>query len=536
MRILLIFTLCLAAMAPVIAQDSRSVQEPQVVGRITVTTDDEMQRVVQLGLDLVEYREGNDLLFVTTQKELSELQAAGWSVRIDEQRTAELPQPGRETFGGGYRTVEETYAYLDQLQAAYPNLAAVVTYGQSWQKLHAPAGYNLKAIVLTKRDPIASPKPTLLIQGGIHAREYVPPELATRFAQYLLSNYGIDADATWLLNEHKIVIAPIFNPDGRKIAETGQLKRKNMNHKTGGCTGNSLGIDLNRNYSFSWGLVNRPTDPPCGETWPGLSANSEPEVLASQDLIRSLFPDQRLPDRSSPAPLAATGVFLDMHSYGNLMLYPWGQDNLPPPNMQLQTIARKAASYNGYDPIQTIDLYPTSGTSQDFAYGELGVAGFGMEVGNSGTCGGFMPPYSCLDGGNGGNFWNLNRPVLLYLAKIARTPYMTGEGPNTETLTISPGVPTSWNLRAQITDANNGNQNIAAAEVYIDTPPWRGGTPTPMIPEDGSFNSPTEFATAQITVPPGRHIMYVRGRDTASNWGAVKAVFKVDVVTVPKPH
>ena len=149
-----------------------------------------------------------------------------------------------------------------------------------------------------------------------------------------------------------------------------------------------------------------------------------------------------------------------------------------------------------------------------------------METGSgSGACGGFMPPYTCLDGGTGGNFWNLNLPVLLYLAKLARTPYMTGEGPTTETLTATRTRLNRFSLRAQISDQNNGNQPIAAAEVYVDLPPWRNGTPIAMTPEDGSFNSPVEFAVANITVPPGRHILYVRGRDSAGNWGVIKAAF-----------
>jgi Zinc carboxypeptidase len=477
----------------------------------------------------MEYREGKELVFLTTRAELDELAAKGWHVRIDVEATATLPSgTSPDTFGGGYRTVEETYAFLDQMHAQYPDLCHVFTYGQSWLKIqNQNQGYDLKGVRLTSTVHSENFKPIFYAQGGIHAREYVPPELATRFIQYLLNNYGIDADATWLLDEQQVVIVPLYNPDGRKIAETGQLKRKNMNSTTGGCSQVNNGIDLNRNYSFDWGTVNRPSDPPCGETWPGLTAASEPETAAVNTLLMSLFPDQRPShDRTTPAPLDATGVTLDMHSTGNLDLYPWGEDTLPPPNLQLRTIARKMASYNNYSPIQTIELYPTSGTAQDWTYGELGVAGFGMESGlGSGTCGGFMPPYSCMDGGSGGSFWNLNRPVLLYLAKIARTPFMTGEGPTTETLTVNrTATAFSYSLRAQVNDVGNGNNNVTAAELYVDTPPWRGGTPVAMTAEDGNFNSPNEFAIATVTTGPGRHIIYVRGTD-GSNFGAIKAVF-----------
>jgi hypothetical protein len=526
MRILLILTLLAAGSIPLFAQDVKSDEEPQIMARITVTNAEDLQRIARLGLDLMEYREGDDLIFLTTQKQLDELKNAGWNVRIDEHMTAGLPRPGdTETFQGGYRTVEETFAFLNQMTANYPQLAQVFTYGQSWEKMRNPLnGYTLTGIKLTNRQ-ISGPKPRIVIQAGIHARELVPPELATRFIQYLLSNYGSDGDATWILDEHEIYIIPLINPDGRKIAETGQMKRKNTNNLTGGCSVVSAGIDLNRNYSFWWGTVNSPKDPPCGETWPGLQPASEPEIQSMQALMTSLFPDQREPDRSSPAPLDATGVFLDMHSTGNLVLYPWGEDETPPPNPQFVTIAEKMASYNGYNPIQSIQLYPTSGTAHDWAYGELGLAGLGMETGLGGTggCLGFMPQYICMDGSTNGNFWNLNRPVLLYLVKLPRTPFMTAEGPTPETFTATRTRLNRYVLRTQISDENNGGQNVTAAEFYLDTPPWRGGTPIPMSAVDGSFDSPVENAIGSVQVP-GSHLVYVRGRDSAGNWGVMKGV------------
>ncbi len=529
MRILLVLTLLAAAVMPLQAQDFKSVAEQQIMARITVSNDVDMQRISKLGLDLMEYREGDELIFLATQKQLDELRNAGWNVRLDEHLTAELPRPGdTETFMGGYRTVEETFAFLNQMATTYPRLAQVFTYGQSWEKMRNPLnGYNLTGIKLSNQNTVRD-KPKFFLQAGIHARELVPPEMAMRFIQYLLANYGTDADATWLLDEHEIIVVPLINPDGRKIAETGLLKRKNTNNLTGGCTGTFTGIDLNRNYSFWWGTVNMPTDPPCGETWPGLTAASEPEIQYEQAFLASLFPDQRPNDRTTPAPPDATGVFLDMHSYGNLVLYPWGEDETPPPNMQLQTIAQKMASYNGYNPIQSIQLYPTSGSSKDWAYGELGVAALSTETGlSSGTCGGFMPAFTCLDGGTNGNFWNLNRPVLLYLSKLARTPYMTSEGPTPETFTSLRMRFNRFSLRAQISDQSNGGQNVTAAEVYVDVPPWRGGTAIAMTAEDGSFNSPNEAAVANISISAVSHLLYVRGRDSDGNWGVVKGVFSM---------
>jgi hypothetical protein len=104
----------------------------------------------------------------------------------------------------------------------------------------------------------------------------------------------------------------------------------------------------------------------------------------------------------------------------------------------------------------------------------------------------------------------------------------------TDTLTISrtPGARLgSYRLRAQITDAASleSGQNITAAEAYVDLPPWRpGAIAVPLTAEDGNFNTPTEYAVGNVRVGAGKHIIFVRGRDAAGNWGPVKAVFKID--------
>ena len=95
---------------------------------------------------------------------------------------------------------------------------------------------------------IAGPKPKLFVTGAIHAREYATAELATRFAEYLVNNYGVDADATWILDYHEVHVMLQTNPDGRKKAETGLSWRKNTNQNYCGATSNYRGADLNRNF------------------------------------------------------------------------------------------------------------------------------------------------------------------------------------------------------------------------------------------------------------------------------------------------
>lgn len=85
----------------------------------------------------------------------------------------------------------------------------------------------------------------------------------------------------------------------------------------------------------------------------------------------------------------------------------------------------------------------------------------------------------------------------------------------------------SFSLTADLDDSLSGNNNIQSAEYFIDTDPGFGSA-TPMVPKDGSFNSPHEKVEATVDTSFWRrgstHIIYVRGKDTVGNWGAAHRV------------
>jgi plastocyanin len=487
----------------------------------------------------VRYDEGY-LVIGVTAAEYDRLLAAGFRLEIDEELTAEMNQvrePNEE--GSGipgyvcYRTVEETLDSISQMVSTYPTLATSVDIGNSWEKSQGLGGYDLMVVKLTNSE-IPGPKPKLFAMSSVHAREYAPAELNTRFAEYLLQNYGTDADATWILDHHEIHLLLQANPDGRKQAETGLLWRKNKNNNFCANT-NSRGIDLNRNYSFSWNYCNNnscSSSNQCDLTYRGASASSEPETQAVEAYVRAEFPDQREEPIDAAPPLTATGIFFDIHSFSQLVLWPWGF-NAPPPNeAQLQTLGRKLAYFNDYYPVQAVGLYPTDGTTDDFAYGELGLAAYTFEVGTS-----FFQACSTFEN----TILPDNLPALLYAAKVVRTPYMTPAGPEALGLTLSEdrvGIGQEVTLEATLNDSRFNSQNgteptqaIAAAEYYIDVPPWVTTTVPvafAMSAADGSFNSTAEGVTASIDstgLSVGKHTIFVRGQDSDGNWGAFSAIF-----------
>ena len=496
----------------------------------------------------VNKKEGYAVIGVSDFFEYLRLENEGYRLEVDEKLTADLNRPRTRAPGqtGGipgfpcYRTVEETFTSAQSITIQYPNLAEWIDAGDSWEKTNpgGNAGYDMMVLRLTN-EQITVPKPKIFIMSSVHAREYTPAELNTRFAEYLVSNYGIDPDITWLLDYNEFHLLLQANPDGRKHAESGLWWRKNTDNDDG-CSAFSppytyFGTDLNRNYPFHWNCCyGGSSGNPCDETYRGPAAVSEPETQAVVNYVKSIFPDLRPADITTAAPITTSGIFLDIHSYSRLVLWTWGFTNTVAPNgAQLQTLGRKFAYFNNYRPEQAMSLYVTDGTTDDFAYGELGLPAYTFELG---TYPFFQP---C------GVFENTilpdNLKALVYAGKAARRPYQTPAGPEALNVSLSPAEVNSGQsvtLRATLNDIryNNSNgaeptQSISAAVYYIDAPHWITGatvTTHPLQPADGVFNSSTEDIVAVIDTTGlsiGRHTVFVRGQDANGNRGVYSAAF-----------
>ena len=473
-----------------------------------------------------------------SENEYRSLLNEGFAPSLDAEKTQVLLTLGIPLAGqaGGipgfpcYRTVEETYASAESMVASHPTLASWIDIGDSWEKVQNSAnGFDLFVLKLTQ-SKVPGPKPALFAGFAIHAREYTTAELGTRFAEQLVDQYDIDPDVTWLLDHHEVHLLLQANPDGRKRAEAGLFWRKNTNN--GYCSNtNDRGADLNRNFDYAWNCCGGSSGSQCSSSYRGPSAGSEPEIQALQSYVRSIFPDQKGPNVEDPAPTDATGVAMDIHASGELILWPWGFESSPAPNgTALTTFGRKLAFFNDHLPLQIRAFTLADGSSADFYYGDLGVAGMAYELGTQ-----FFE--SCSQFEN--NILPGNLDSLLYAAKVARTPYLTPAGPEArdaqaEPATVDAG--TSVHLSAMLDDTRFQNSNgteptqiIASAEAFIDLPPWSpGAVPFPMSASDGTFDQTIEAVEADLdtsTLAPGRHILFVHGTDSAGNTGVVAAVF-----------
>ncbi|TQV87539.1 M14 family zinc carboxypeptidase [Aliikangiella coralliicola] len=429
-----------------------------------------------------------------------------------------------------YATVEETYQQAADLAATHSQLSEWIDIGDSWQKTNNQGGYDLMVLKITNKN-ISGEKPKLFIHSAMHAREYTPAALTLDFAKQLLNEYSSNADIQWIVDHREIHLLFHMNPDGRKIAESGVYQRKNTNQNH--CANNSVGVDLNRNFAFFWNTTaNGSSGNECDETFRGASAESEPETKAVSDYIRGLFPDARGPNEQDGAPQDTPGMHLDIHSYSELVLWPYGHtDRISPNNSGFVALGNKLAFFNGYTPQQSVGLYPTDGTSDDVSYGELGIAALTFELGTN-----FFQQCSVYQN----KIKPDNLPALVYSAKVAAAPYLLAYGPEVtkielngaeDTISITQGAPIELAATASAvqTKLSANGRTVSRIEYSIDTPIWEAAANIIELTEtDGNLNSGVEVIKGQIdtsTLTQGQHMLFVRAYDGNGKVGVPSAAF-----------
>lgn len=507
------------------------------VVRIAIVSPKDVALLAELGVDIWKVeKERLEVVGAVGPELYRELVARGFAVEVDVERTERyLVPPGYPC----YRTVEQILAHMEAVSNTYPQWTELVDVGDSWEKVQNPtAGYDILAMRITN-EAIPGPKPTLLVVSEHHAREMVVPEVADFLIDYLTGGfrgaggYGVDPDVTWLLDHREVWVVPLVNPDGRKMVEpSGWWWRKNTNDTLNpGCAWpptayNHYGVDINRNYEYMWAYDDSgSTSDPCAQGYRGVAAASEPETQAIEALGELLFPN----------PADPTGMMLTLHSYWNAVLIPWSY-NAPAPapdDAALRAIGCKWATYNGYEVGRPGEVlwYNPNGTTDDWFYGDRGVASFTFEMGEDffQACWGNEFPW---------DIWEENLPAFLHAAKIvAPNPYTAVYGPDAHTLAVSPDpVPAGEPLLLSATLEDNRVLNadcsvperpVSAAEYFIDAP-GADGTGSPMAPLDGAFDEIVEPAQATVDttgLTPGTHYLLVHGRSQDGYWGPFTAVF-----------
>jgi hypothetical protein len=327
-----------------------------------VYTREERSLLVSEGYDIGEASWADHVELFATEKQALILALHGYQV---------VPKAEPDDFPPGdsnYHNYAETVADLQAVAAAHPALVHVFSLGTSYE------GRDLIGVRISNDVTDNLSEPGVFYVGQHHAREHLTVEVVLSLVHMFVEKPML----TDLVNTRQIYLVPSLNPDGAEYDLVGNQYhywRKNRQPYQG-----IYGTDNNRNYSYRWGCCGGSDDDPNSDIYRGPSPLSTPE-------------DARMADFMIAHPNVKTGI--SYHSYGNLILYPYGYtyDDLPPdmdPVDHATFVAMGAEMERtaGYHSQQSSDLYITDGDWNDYMYGELGRYPITIEL-SGGT---FYPP------------------------------------------------------------------------------------------------------------------------------------------------
>lgn len=151
-------------------------------------------------------------------------------------RIGPLAEITAETYNKYYNYSELTKR-LQALAEKYPHIANLSSIGESVE------GRKLWVMRITKEPSVGSPwKPKFKYVGNMHGDETVSRQVLVYLADYLLTNYGVEARISELVNNTDIYIMPSMNPDGFERSVEGDCPGNN------GGRGNGKQVDLNRSF------------------------------------------------------------------------------------------------------------------------------------------------------------------------------------------------------------------------------------------------------------------------------------------------
>ncbi|KAH6654945.1 zinc carboxypeptidase [Truncatella angustata] len=213
----------------------------------------------------------------------------------------------------------------------HEGLVTLLTIGKSYEGRDIPAlriGFDVQRHHKKKK-----PRKTILITGGLHAREWISVSTVNYLADMFATKFGKDDVVDAMLKEYDIVFVPVLNPDGYEYTwNVDRLWRKSRQSTT---MRYCHGYDLDHSFGYRWNAAEHQSDP-CSESYGG----NEPFQAVEARQLANWATNQTKHGVNFVA-------YIDLHSYSQQILWPYAYScDAKVPNLEnMQEVAMNIAKY-----------------------------------------------------------------------------------------------------------------------------------------------------------------------------------------------
>lgn len=230
--------------------------------------------------------------------------------------------------------IETWMDYIDTMfKFEHEGLVNKISIGRSYEGRDIPALRIGSGLARSNNNTKHKPRKTILVTGGLHAREWISISTVNYLAYMFATKFGRNDVVTDTLEHFDIVFVPVLNPDGYEY--TWNVDRLWRKSRQPSMLHYCYGFDLDHSFGYRWDTAEHQSNP-CSESYGGRRPFQAVEAEQLAEWAKN--------ETEHNVDFVA---YFDLHSYSQQILWPYAYScDAKVPNLEnMQEVAMNIAKY-----------------------------------------------------------------------------------------------------------------------------------------------------------------------------------------------